>query len=51
MDMQDLKLALINLFTFSMSFSNVELGLKLVLLTVSIVYTVLKIVNLKKKNE
>lgn len=51
MDMQDLKLALINLFTFSMTSFNVELGLKLVLLTVSIVYTVLKIVNLKKKDE
>ena len=49
--MQDIKLATINFLAFSVSFSNVELGLKLILLSASIIYTIMKIINLKKKNE
>lgn len=49
--MQDIKIALINFLTFTISFSNVEQWLKLTLLIVSIVYTVLKIFELKNKNE
>ncbi len=52
--MQDIKIALINFLTFTVSFSNVEQWLKLTLLTVSIIYTVQKIIEMKnkrKKNE
>lgn len=51
MEMQDIKIALINFLTFTISFSNVEQWLKITLLIVSIVYTVLKIFELKNKNE
>ena len=49
--MQDLKLAFINFLTFTVSFSDTEQWLKLTLLVVSIAYTVLKIINIKKKSE
>lgn len=52
--MQDIKIALINFLTFTISFSNVEQWLKLTLLVVSIIYTIQKIVDMKnkrKKNE
>jgi hypothetical protein len=51
MQMQDTKIALLNTITLGISFSNVEQWLKLTLLIVSIVYTVLKIFELKNKNE
>jgi len=50
-DMQDIKIAAINLLTFTVSFSNVEQWLKLTLLIVSIVYTIQKIVELKNKKK
>ena len=50
-DMQDIKIAAINLLTFTVSFSNVEQWLKIALLVVSIAYTVLKIFKLKNPNE
>jgi hypothetical protein len=49
--MQDIKIAAINLLTFTVSFSNIEQWLKISLLVVSIVYTVLKIFKLKEPNE
>tara|TARA_R110000803_G_scaffold10579_1_gene32169 strand:+ start:228 stop:380 length:153 start_codon:yes stop_codon:yes gene_type:complete len=50
--MQDFKLGAINLLTFSVSFSGVEQWLKITLLAVSIIYTTLKIVEMKnKRNE
>ena len=49
--MQDIKIALINFLTFTISFSNVEQWLKIALLIVSIIYTIQKIVEIKKKNE
>jgi len=51
MEMQDIKIALINFLTFTISFSNVEQWLKIALLIVSIIYTIQKIVEIKKKNE
>ena len=51
MEMQDIKIALINFLTFTISFSNVEQWLKLTLLVVSIIYTIQKIIQLKKNNE
>jgi hypothetical protein len=49
--MQDIKIALINFLTFTISFSNVEQWLKLTLLIVSIIYTILKITELKNRDE
>ena len=51
MDMQDIKLGALNLITFMVSFSNIEQWLKLALLLVSIVYTVMKIINMSKQNK
>jgi hypothetical protein len=51
MDMNDLKMGFINFAAFSVSFTDVEMWLKLTLLTVTIFYTVMKIVKLSKKNE
>ena len=51
MDIQDLKLAIINFFTLSISFINVEQWLKLTLLIISIVYTVQKIILMNKKKD
>ena len=41
MDMNDLKMGFINFAAFSVSFTDVEMWLKLTLLTVTIVYTCL----------
>lgn len=49
--MQDIKLCALNLLTFMVSFSNIEQWLKLALLSVSIVYTVMKIINMSKQNK
>lgn len=51
MEMQDIKLAIINFLTFTISFSNVEQWLKLTLLIISIVYTVQKIILMNKKKD
>jgi hypothetical protein len=49
--MQDIKLGALNLITFMVSFSNIEQWLKLTLLLVSIVYTIMKIINISKENK
>ena len=49
--MQDIKLGALNLITFMVSFSNIEQWLKLTLLLVSIVYTIMKIINISKDNK
>ena len=49
MDMNDIKIGFINFTAFSVSFTDVEMWLKLTLLTVTIVYTVLKIIKLSEK--
>ena len=49
--MQDIKLGALNLITFMVSFSNIEQWLKLTLLLVSIVYTIIKIINMSKQNK
>jgi len=51
MDMQDIKLGALNLITFMVSFSNIEQWLKLTLLLASIVYTIMKIINMSKQNK
>ena len=47
--MQDFKIGAINILTFSLSFSNVEQWLKIALLVVSIGYTVMQMIERKKK--
>jgi len=49
--MQDIKLGALNFITFMVSFSNIEQWLKLTLLLVSIVYTIMKIINISKENK
>ena len=49
MDMNDLKMVFMNFTAFTVSFTNVEIWLKLTLLTVTIVYTVMKIIKLSEK--
>jgi hypothetical protein len=49
--MQDIKLGALNFITFMVSFSNIEQWLKLTLLLVSIVYTIMKIINMSKQNK
>ena len=51
MNVQDLRLYLLNLFTLGISFTAIENSLKILLLLVSIVYTIQKIYDTyKKKN-
>ena len=51
MNIDDLKLTLLNSFSFLLSFSNIESSLKIILLLGSIVYTAMKIAEqIKKKN-
>ena len=49
--MQDIKIGALNLITFMVSFSDIEQWLKLTLLLVSIVYTIMKIINMSKENK
>jgi len=49
--MQDIKLGALNFITFMVSFSDIEQWLKLTLLLVSIVYTIMKIINISKDNK
>jgi len=51
MHIEDARIALFNSLTFLITFTNVEQWLKIILLVASIVYTILKIVEMKKKNE
>ena len=51
MHIEDARIALFNSLTFLITFTNVEQWLKIILLVASIVYTVLKIVEMHKKNE
>jgi hypothetical protein len=44
---QDLKLYILNLLTFTLSFSNIETYLRIFLLIISIVYTLWKLIALK----
>ena len=51
MDHNDIKLLLLNTGTLAISFSALENALKLILLVVSIVYTVQRMSNLYKKKK
>jgi hypothetical protein len=52
MSLDDIRLYTLNTSAMAISFTNAERALKILLLTVSIIYTVLKIIEMKnKKNE
>lgn len=51
MSINDLKLYAINSLTLAISFSNVEATLKIILLCASIVYTILKTIELIKNKK
>jgi hypothetical protein len=51
MDVQDLKIYLLNSFALVVSFSNIEMVLKMLLLIVSIGYTSMKWYELYKKKK
>ena len=53
MSIKDLELYALNSIAMAISFTQVEQAFKIILLSVSIVYTVMKIIELvkKKKNE
>lgn len=50
MTLTDAKLALLNGFTLFFSFTDIELFLKIVLLAVSIIYTIIKTIQLLQKH-
>jgi hypothetical protein len=47
----EMKIVLINITTLGISFSNIEMSLKILLLLVTIGYTLHKWITIKKKNE
>ena len=52
MNLDDIRLYTLNASAMAISFTNAERALKILLLTVSIIYTALKIIEMKnKKNE
>ena len=51
MTVQDLKIGILNAITFGVSFTQIENGLKIVLLLLSIGYTAQKIYETHKKND
>jgi hypothetical protein len=51
MSLKDFELYALNSVAMAVSFTQVEQGFKLVLLAVSIVYTVMKIIDLVKKKK
>lgn len=50
MDLQDIKIYSLNGFSFTMSFTEIETALKIILLLVTIGYTVTKWYGLKNKD-
>jgi hypothetical protein len=51
MNEQDIKLAILNILSFTLSLSNIEMLLKIILLVISIMYTSIKINHSLKKNK
>lgn len=49
--MSDLKLYLLNAFSLTVSFTDIELGLKILLLLVTIGYTITKWADLRKDKD
>jgi hypothetical protein len=51
MNINDIKLYAFNVSAMALTFTNIEEVLKLILLTASIIYTVMKIVEMHKKRK
>jgi uncharacterized membrane protein len=51
MSIEDIRLYTLNASAMAISFTNAERALKILLLTVSIIYTVLKIIEMKNKKD
>jgi hypothetical protein len=51
MNLGDLRLCVVNSVALVVSITNVEVAMKLILLGVSIVYTLMKIIDLKTNNK
>jgi len=51
MNTNDLKLALFNVLSFGISFTNIENSLKIILLISSIIYTIQKIIETQKNKK
>ena len=51
MSLDDIRLYTLNASAMAISFTNAERALKILLLTVSIIYTVLKIIEMKNKKD
>jgi hypothetical protein len=51
MSIEDIRLYTLNASAMAVSFTNVERTLKVLLLCVSIIYTVLKIIEMKSKKD
>jgi len=51
MSLEDIRLYALNASALVVSFTNVERALKILLLCVSIIYTVLKIIEMKSKKD
>ena len=51
MSLEDIRLYTLNASVMVVSFTNVERALKILLLCVSIIYTVLKIIEMKSKKD
>jgi hypothetical protein len=51
MNLDDIRLYTLNASAMAVSFTNVEQTLKILLLCVSIIYTVLKIIEMKSKKD
>ena len=51
MNINDIKLYALNASAMALSFTNIEEVLKIVLLTISIIYTFMKIIEMKNKKD
>jgi hypothetical protein len=49
--LSDLKLYVLNIFSFAVSFSDIDVAMKFILLSLSIWYTIERIIKLRKENK
>jgi len=51
MMLSDLKLYVLNIFSFAVSLSDIDVAMKFILLSLSIWYTIERIIKLRKENK
>ena len=49
--LNDLKLYVLNIFSFAVSLSDIDIAMKFILLSLSIWYTIERIIKLRKENK